>query len=65
MDRGVWWATVHGVAEWDTTELAYTHKLPPFCKVLRNYSPVTQSKGGQAVLPPGPTFLQLLYLAEA
>ena len=20
MDGGVWWATVHGVAEWDTTE---------------------------------------------
>ena len=42
-----------GRKEWDTTELAYTHKLPPFCKVLRNFSPVTQSKGGQAVLPQG------------
>ena len=30
MDGGVWWATVHGVAEWDTTEAtsqAYMHIL--------------------------------------
>ena len=51
--------------EWDMTELAYIHKLSPFCKVLRNFSPVTQSKSGQAMLPPGPAFLQPLYLAEA
>ena len=25
MDRGVWWATVHGVAESDMTEHARTH----------------------------------------
>ena len=24
MDRGAWWATVHGVKELDTTELTYT-----------------------------------------
>ena len=27
MDRGVWWATAHGVAESDTTEWL-THKTP-------------------------------------
>ena len=25
MDRGVWWATVHGVAELDATELTHTY----------------------------------------
>ena len=25
MDRGVWWATVHGVTELDTTERLITH----------------------------------------
>ena len=26
VDRGAWWATVHGIAEWDTTE--HTHTVP-------------------------------------
>ena len=27
MDRGAWWATVHGVTESNTTEHAHTHIL--------------------------------------
>ena len=27
MDRGAWWAAVHGIAEWDTTERTHTQYL--------------------------------------
>ena len=27
MDRGAWWATFHGVAEWDMTEQLHTYTL--------------------------------------
>ena len=40
MDRGLWWATVHGVAELDTTEHASEHAcrghvtITPFVAVV-------------------------------
>ena len=31
MDRGTWWATIHGLAESDTTEQLTLSLLPLFC----------------------------------
>ena len=35
MDRGAWWATVHGVAEWDMTEHTW-HIAKIFLNVVQN-----------------------------
>ena len=32
MDRGAWWATVHGVTELDMTERLTTTTTGPFCR---------------------------------
>ena len=31
MDRGAWWATVHGITESDTAEQSNTAGWPPMC----------------------------------
>ena len=35
MDGGAWWATVHGVAEWDTTEQLHFHFHSGVCVSLK------------------------------
>ena len=34
MDRGAWWATVHGVTESDMTERLFTFTSSPECELL-------------------------------
>ena len=46
MDRGIWWATIHGVAKSGTTEqLTHTHKL--ICSVVLSYSQYFLPRGLQ------------------
>ena len=42
MDKGAWWATVHGVTESDMTECAYTFRQNPAVTVMETpgFSPV-------------------------
>ena len=37
MDRGSWWATVHGIRESDTTECTHTHTHHHFLCVMRTF----------------------------
>ena len=47
MDRGAWWATVHGVAkELDTAEYTYTHRNYYFYYLGYNTDFVVMLKGG-------------------
>ena len=38
MDREAWWATVHRVAEWDTTEVLSTHAVKCFPHLIADTS---------------------------
>ena len=44
IDRGAWWATVHGIAESDTTDQLSTAMRKSF--ILMPIPPFTQSLGG-------------------
>ena len=35
MDRGAWWATIHGVAKSYTTEHTHTRTFVPYCHYLK------------------------------
>ena len=45
MDRGAWWATVHGVTELDTTEVTYGSQVALVVKNLSTNADDTRDEG--------------------
>ena len=45
MDRGAWWATVHGVTELDTTEVTYGSQVALVVKNLSANADDTRDEG--------------------